>query len=153
MACSISPAASISAARQSEKPAPVLSRSSFTSCADGPPFPGSGAVAMDMLNSFSFEFDWSGSAGPRECAAARKLFRRRLFVACHRCRRVLGGSRFAFDEVAFLLLVLFIRAGVHIFGSVLAAYALGRLLVGDLRLLERLTPGDNRIGNLGREQT
>src|ERR1700683_4258230 len=139
----MSPAASISAARQSEKPAPVLSRSSFTSCADGPPFPGSGAVAMDMLNSFSFEFDRSGLAGPGECAAARKLLRRRLFVARHRRRRVLGSSRVAFDEVAFLLLVLFVRAGVDVFGPVLAAHALSRLLVGDLRLLKRLPPGDN----------
>src|ERR1700691_3649002 len=152
MACSMSPAASISAARQSEKPAPVLSRSSFTSCADGPPFPGSGAVAMDMLNSFSFEFDRSGWAGPGECTAARKLFRGRLFVARHGRRGVLGGNRFAFDEVAFLLLVLFVRAGVHVFGPVLAAYALGRLLVGDLRLLKRLPPRHNRIGNLGSEQ-
>src|ERR1017187_7884385 len=153
MACSMSPAASTKAARQSAKPAPVRSRSSFTSCAGGPLFPGSGAVAMGALNSFSFDFNRSGSARPGVCAAARELFRRGFFVARYRGRDFFRDNGLAFDEIAFLLFVFFVRARVHVFRPFFAARAFGCLLIGDLGLLEGLAARENRIGNLRGEQS
>src|SRR5215468_11869940 len=59
----------------------------------------------------------------------------------------------AFDEIAFLLFVLFVGAGVHVvragFDNRLVG---GRLLVGNLGLLVERAAFGNGVGNLGGEQ-
>src|SRR5271154_3903205 len=149
MACSTSPPPSTSASRHAVNPAPVLSRSSFTCCADTFGFPS--AVAIIVLNSF---FLISVQNNPEQrvgSARSRKLkqAKSRLFVEVpaatsrlsmlnfvfrrHRSSSGILGHRFhrlAFHEVAFLLLVDLVGARIDVVDRVVAS-SIHRFLIGD----------------------
>src|ERR1700735_3692963 len=161
MACSTSPPPSTSASRQAVKPAPVRSRSSFTCCADTFGFPS--AVAINVLSSFyeisleqSGATNWTGRLEVcpeqivlRGCNGSSRLAMLYFVLGRHRRSRFVRHSidRLAFHEIAFLLLVHFVGAGVHVVDRVFAR-PVHRFLVGDLRLLVRLMPDDHRVRNL-----
>ena len=83
-----------------------------------------------------------------------------MFFVCHRGRGIFSSGlgrrlgcqrisdRLAFHEITFLLFVNFVRAGVHVFDALFAALARRKLLLGNLRLFERLPTGKHSVGNL-----
>src|ERR1700678_219445 len=162
MACSTSPPPSTSASRHAVKPAPVRSRSSFTCCADTFGFPS--AVAMVVLNSFFLKSVQNNqeqrigqihqkpaqSRSSSEVAVATSRLAMLNFVfRRHRSRRGFIRNRIyrlAFHEVAFLLLVHFVGAGIDVIHGVFASSIRG-FLIGDLRLLVRLVSDNHGVGN------
>src|SRR5580704_13549203 len=122
----MSPFASTSAARQSLNPALVLSLSSFTSLA------GISMVGLLVLILFSFSqtasaivcvflekwpgVDFRRSAGPAKFITLARWLANFLVRRYGRtgCFQKSFGSFRAFHKIAFLLLVLFVGAGVHV---------------------------------------
>src|SRR5262249_45063977 len=160
IAFSRSPCASISAARQSLKPALVRSRNSLTSLA------GISMAVFGVLILFSLSFSRlslrifrysKGCLQKRPAANASRrggnFFLPRAYLARLLVRR---NGRFgfgieclrAFHEVAFLLFVPLVRAGVDVFAAFCNRLIRGGFRFAHLRLRVGVAPFNHRFGNL-----
>src|SRR5690242_18064346 len=154
MAFSVSSLASIRAARQSLNPALVRSRNSFTSWAG---ICTAGCCVLILLSYLDFvdlvlqnpllgqfsQFFTERPAPSRPGRATGISHPGSLALFFVRRHGGLGAFylRFrAFHEVAFLLLVLFVRAGIHILDTFDERLIFGRLLLRYLRLLVGVSP-------------
>src|SRR5438105_5518974 len=164
MAFSISPPASIKAARQSLNPALVRSRNSFTSFA-GISMAVFGVLILVslsevylLLNMISLiaahyllccktarsKLPWNG---PWFIPARRLLLGFFVVGRNSRFRRRSSFIGCGFDEGPFLLLILFVGAGIHVFHTIRQSLIRGGFMLADLRLFVSGFAFRARFGN------
>src|SRR5215470_16860272 len=161
MAFSMSPLASTRAARQSLNPAFVRSRNSFTSWAG---ICTAGCCVLILLSYLDLvkvvlqASNFCRTARPRAFRGGPLEFPTLVLLGAFFVGRHSGFRAFrlrfrsAFDEVAFLLFVLFVGAGVHVLDAFDDGLVFGGLLLRYLRLLIGIPPFGNGIRNLRRKQ-